>query len=802
MDAFWHLSSRKSLVSLAVVASLSGTVPAFAQDTAPADGAEEQGIEKVTVTSRRKTETLLEIPMAVSSVSAMEIADRNYTQATDIYRTLAGAAMPRGQLILRGLSGGNTTVPETTATFVDDVPFTFTNLSDVERVEVLRGPQGTLYGSNAIGGTVRIITKKPRLDEFELFGSVQAGGETDVDGYDSNVSLGINVPLVENKLALRVNGNMEHDQLPFVNMNTGLQSDIDRAFLRSQLLWQATDDIDVTFGYSRVEYRDKGEDLGDRSKPGYYWDYGLNANPDAPYGYDVDFFTVDCDPTAERPACKGGSAPKVISDVPEKYRIWERLDPWYKSTNNLFTLNINDENFFDFATLTYAGSFRSYKTQSLDNWTRLDGDDMFLTWIVNDYFYDEITHELRLQNLDVNSPLSWTVGMFYDKLETNNALDNQNQYHEAGDIASALALNWWGIDVTQAGMDTFGNPQKNWNYGIIKDYQREFALFADVAYTFDLGDAGELEVNGGIRRFDLKDESIESTSGIWTTYYTPWDPDIVSLGGEEDGNRYKFSVSYRPNSDLSVYALYSEGYRPGGNNGPLEASCQDDPNAPNRPDRYTSDAIENYELGIKASTFDGKFNFAAAVYQIDWTDIRTDIYMPTCGFSFTANAGEAESKGIEFESTAYLTDDLKATFNTSYTKSEVTKDNDAIGAKAGDDMTMVPDWNAYLALDQGFDLFGKQAYVRADFTYYGEYKTHFNVRDEDIVPSYSYVNLSGRLEVSDDVKLSVHINNLFDKEAEKYRRARSRSESNTTAQQYIDYLEGRSLTVRLDYTFY
>ncbi|GAB3012168.1 TonB-dependent receptor [Bowmanella dokdonensis] len=783
----------KSPVCLAVMLALTSSPNLYAQTTDSQDGADKP-LEKIIVTSRRKEETLVEIPMAVSSVSAMEIEDRNYTSTTDIYRTLAGAAMPRGELILRGLSGGNTTTPDTTTTFVDDIPFDFTNLADIERVEVLRGPQGTLYGSNAIGGTVRIITKKPVLDEFELFGSVQAGGEKDVDGYDSNISLGVNVPLIEGKLALRVNGNMEHDQLPFVNINTGLQSDVDRGFLRSQLLWQVTDEVDVTFGFSRIEYQDRGYDLGDRSKPGYYYDFVADANPDAPYGYDVEEIVIDCDPALERPACKGGSAPIADKGVPQKYQIWERLDPWYESSSNLYTLNINDDNFFDFATLTYAGSYRKFKTDSLDSWTRLDADDLFLTWIINDDYYEKTTSELRFQNLNPG-PLSWTVGMFYDKQETKNSLNNQNQYHEQGDLASALALYWWGVDVTELGQETFGNPQNNWRYSLIKDYYREFALFADVAYTFDLGDMGEFELNGGVRRFDLEDEFQDDASGIWS------DADTYAKGSES-GNRYKLSASWRPNRDMSVYALYSEGYRPGGNNGPLAGSCVDDPKAGERQDRYTSDSIENYELGLKASTWGGKFDFATAIYQIDWTDIKTDIYMDTCGFTYVANAGEARSRGVEFESTAYLRENLKATFNTSYTSSEVTKDNEAIGAKAGDDMTMVPEWNAYLALDQGFDLFGKQAYVRGDFTYYGEYKTHFNTRDEDVVPSYSYFNLSGRIEVTDDVKLSVHINNLFDKEAVKYKAARSRSVDNTTAQQYIDYLEGRSLTIRVDYTFY
>ncbi|MCW8109437.1 TonB-dependent receptor [Alteromonas ponticola] len=800
-----NMPFKHTLLSTAIFAAISSfSFQAHAQETeAEIAATENSSIEKVTVTARRKSETLVEIPMAISSVSAMEIADRNYTSATDLFRTLAGAAMPRGQLILRGLSGGNDTTPDTTATFVDDIPFVFNNLSDVERVEVLRGPQGTLYGSNAIGGTVRIITKKPVLDEFELFGSMQAGAEQDVDGYDSNISLGVNIPLVDETLALRVNGNLEHDVLPFVNMNSGLQSDIDRGFLRSQLLWQVADDLNVIFGFARTEYRDRGAALGDRSKPGYYYDYNLTENVDAPHGYDVEFFTVDCDPNAERPACMSGSAPIAKSGVPEKYQIWERLDPWYESSNNLYTLNINDDNFFNFASLAYAGSFRKFKTDSLDNWTRLDADDMFLTWIINDDYYEETTHELRFQNIDATDPLSWTVGVFYDEVESENKPNLQNQYHEGGDRAAAIAYNWWwGIDVAALGQETFGNPQHNWNYGVIRDYYRELALFADVAYTFDLGAGGELELNGGVRRFDLEDEFVDTDAGIWTTFYGPWERQTSTTGGQEDGNRYKLSASWRPQDNLSVYGLYSEGYRPGGNNGPLAGSCVDDPKAGERKARYTSDSIENYELGLKASVLDRKFDFAAAVYQIDWTDIKTSIYMDTCGFSYTANAGEAVSRGFEFESTAYITSDLKATLNTSYTRSTIEKDNPAIGAEKGDDMTMVPEWNAYLALDQGFEVFGKQASVRADWTYYGEYKTHFNTRPEDVVPSYNYFNVSGRYEVSDDVRLSVHLNNVFDKEAVKYKNARSRSVDNTTAQQYIEYLEGRNITIRMDYTFY
>jgi len=782
---------KTSLVCCAVASALSSSQVFAVDDGATADG---EQIERIMVTSRKKEESIIEVPMSVSSVSAMEIQDRNYLNTQDIYRTLAGAAMPRGELILRGLSGGNSSTPETTTTFTDGVPFEFTNLADIERVEVLRGPQGTLYGSNAIGGTVRVITKKPVMNEFELFGSMQAKAEKSVDGYDSNMSLGINLPLVDDTLALRVNGNLYNNKRPMVNAYTGNQSESEGNFIRAKLLWEPQEDLDITFGYVREEYASTGTTLGDRSKPGGYYEPVVTADPDADYGYRVDDYNwVECDPNLERAACLLGGEKYVKSKA--KYTVYNLLDGWYEESTDLFSLTINHDNLFDIASLTYVGSYREFDTEGLDDWSRLDGYDMFRTWILNDDFYDRTTHELRIQNLDAQSPLSWTVGMFYDKTSEPKNPNVQWQYHQGGDYYSALIKDWfWGIDVTAMGEEKFGNPNKNWNSARVTAWEKELSFFADLAYTFETDDMGSFELNVGIRRYDLEDYSYTTSEGIWSEGET-------ITAGQEDGNRLKFSASWMPTDNMSVYALYSEGYRPGGNNGPLPGSCQDDPKAGDRKDRYTSDKIDNYELGVKGSVFDGDFTFATAIYQIDWTDIKTSIYMDTCGFSYTANGGEARSQGIEFESTAQLTDTLKMVLNASYTSSELTEDNDAIDGKKGDDMTMVPDYNAYLAFDQEIDLYGKQAFIRADMTAYGDYKTHFKTLPADEVDAYQVFNLSGRVEVSDAIQLSVHINNVFDSDDVKYKRARSRNPG-SIAQQYIEYLPERNVTVRLDYTFF
>lgn len=813
--------SNKLLHSSIAASLLLSPVYLYANDSAESAEVTQENLESITVTARRKTETLIEIPMSISNISAQEIQDRNYVDAKDLYRTLAGAAMPRDQLILRGLSGGNDAQPNTTTTFVDDVPIEFTNLSDVERVEVLRGPQGTLYGSNAIGGTVRIITKKPDLDEYELFGSLQAGKEKNVDDADYSYSLGMNIPLLPETLALRVSANSTKDNLPYVNLNTNLHSEIEDRFLRSQLLWQVNPEFAVTLGYSRIEKDTHGSSAGDTSKPGFTNKYTLINSDEAPYGYDVDVFEEDCNPTYSRPDCLKGTGPISKGGTPSRYQLWEAIDPWAEENTNLFSLNITHDNLFNVATVNYVGSYREFDTQALTDWSRLDGQDLFKTWLIDDSYYDRTTHEVRFQNINLSDPLTWTVGAYYDKKETKNNDENQYQYIEDDDAEASLAMYWWayeedwpdipwweynnwaGSDLNTINENTYGNPQAVYNYNLIKEYSREFSLFADVAYTFDIGQYGELELSAGIRHYDIKDTIHDNVSGVFiddADENGEWIESISNDSGEEDGNRYKYSVSWRPSDDLSVYALYSEGYRPGGNNGPLSNACAEDPNAKNYSKRYTSDSIDNYELGLKASALDSRVNFSFAAYQIDWTDIKTEIYMDTCGFPFITNAGEAKSQGFEFESTSFITPDLTFTFNTSYTHSTIEEDNDSIDAKKGDDMTMVPDWNVYTALDQGFMFKGMQAYVRADYSYYGEYKTHFNTLDEDKVPSYGYVNLSSRIELSEATKLSLHIDNVFDENALTYARSRSRDDSFTP--NYVEYLPERSLTLRVDFTFY
>ena len=292
-------------------------------------------IDEVVVSARKRDETMLEVPMNIANIGKDEIFKRNLIKKEDFYRTVAGAASPGGQLILRGLSGGNNSAPNTTSVFTDDIPYDFSDLFDVERVEVLRGPQGTLYGSNAIGGTVRVITNKPNLSDMEVFASTVVTDEHNRPGAGSRFYGGLNVPLINDELAFRLVGSYGSTDGKIYNAYTDKNGEESNSFIRAQLMWQPTDELNVNLSYINEEKRSKGWSYADRSQPGYYYEATLTENSDADYGYDVSLSFPEC--TGERPECRLGAP---LSDQSSKFSVWELLDPRRQDRDEVFALRV------------------------------------------------------------------------------------------------------------------------------------------------------------------------------------------------------------------------------------------------------------------------------------------------------------------------------------------------------------------------------------------------------------------------------------------------------------------------------
>lgn len=773
------------------------SMPVYAQDEAEQLN-DDLMIEEIIVTARKREELAIEIPMNIAVVGEAEIERRNLVNKEDVYRTIAGAANPRGQLILRGLSGGNSSFPNTTTTFTDGVPYNFSNLYDVERMEVLRGPQGTLWGSNAIGGTVQVITRRPETSTMEVGAQAIFTSEKNRPGIGTRASAMLNMPLIEDTLALRITGSAWSQEGKILNTFTGTTGKESDHFIRAQLLWQPNDDTNINLGFVNSENYSSAREAADRSQPEYYYDAILTENADAPYGYDVYLDFPSCPPNVERTGCRGGQ----LNGHDPKFAIWELMDPFAENESNLVVLNVEKFNIFSGADLFYAGSYRenSYLGRQ-SGWSRLDAQDMFRTWIIDVDGNDRWTHELRLQSNN-DGPFKWTAGAFYDKSIGLKSPNIQWQYHasdnESRAIASYLWGYWWGLgDPTQIGIDMYGDPTKNYNYTVHKWDTTEKALFGEGAYTFEFDNGQQLEVTAGIRFYDLKDDLHDEVSGIWIG---PEAVETVTKDGE-DGNRKKLSFNYMPNDGLAIFGVYSEGYRPGGNNGPTAPNaCSDDENIDSYVDRYESDTIENYELGLKGFAFNRRMQFSSAIYHIDWTGVQATVYMPSCGFSYTANAASAQSRGVEFESQSLLTENLRLTVNAAYTKSEMTSDVPSLGAEKGDEMTMVPEYNFYIALDQDIQMWGRPGSLRVDVAGYGETKSHFNVKDADIAPAYEVVSIGGSMEVTDNVNVSFFVNNLLNEEVILYKRSRYRGDWSTGALNYY-YGDERNFQFRVDFRY-
>jgi outer membrane receptor protein involved in Fe transport len=759
-------------------------------------------IDEIIVQARKRSETVVEVPMNISTVGQEEILARNLLQTEDVYRTIAGGANPRGELILRGLSGGNAPSPNTTSVWTDDILYETTDLFDVQRIEILRGPQGTLFGSNAIGGTVRIVTNKPVMNEVQVFGAGVMNSENNRDGIGTTLYAGLNLPIVEDVLAARIIGSYGRRDGKIENTFTGTSGSETETYLRAQLLWEPTDEWSLNFMFINEHNERSGYEWADRSNPGYYYEANLTENPAALYNYDVTLSFPDCPPNVERAECRLGGP--ISGSHDPKFSVWEIMDEWLDDEYNVISLRVQKDNLWEGATITYAGSFQTWEGSYLDNWSRNDANDMFRTWIIGDQGHERSTHELRLQSSN-DSPFQWIVGAFYDDHEEDPTPNGQWQYHGADDKSRAIAEYLWGYywglgDPTQIGMDLYGDGTKNYNYNLIKFQEEETAFFGEVTYVFDFDNGSSLELMGGMRNYDLQSNIHEEVSGIWIGDEPQENNDV----GSEDGNRYKFSVAFMPNDTMSVFFVYSEGYRPGGNNGPnAPQDCSMDENIGSYVNRFDSDEIENYEIGFKGLAFNRRFQFSSAIYHIDWSGVQTSVYMPSCGFSYTANAATAESEGIEFESTTLLTDTLQLQVNGAYTDSKMTSDAPGIDAKAGDSMTMVPEYNFYIALEQDINLFSRDGSVRLDVAGYGEYKSHFDTLESDISPAYEVVSLAGNLRLTDNARVGIYINNLLDEEIFTYRSTRYHGPGDDGGwnQQSNYYGAERNVSVRFDFDF-
>jgi iron complex outermembrane receptor protein len=746
---------RRSTVALAACLCLAGIqahAQSAAEPAAAASAPDDNGqIQRVVVTAQKRPQFAEKVPMSLSAVSQETLDKQGAVDIQDLSRITPGLSarattiFGNPNIAVRGIS--STAGSATTAIYIDDAPIqvrggdsvaggtAYPRLFDLDRVEVLRGPQGTLFGSGAEGGAIRFITPVPRSDKFS--GNAKAGismtdgGET---SYESGIAVG--GPIAGDTLAFRASAYNSHDGgwIDHVSRETGASTDtntngVDTTVARVALLWRPTSALTVAPSFF---YQDRDEQ--DRSI--YYEDAGVNKT-----------FNHVRQPTHDRFS---------LSSLSVNYEF----DSFsVKSVTSLFDRTQHRIDDYSYAlTPAFTGGSEV-----------LPGDPDFTGRNFMNTSQNNLTEELRFSsNDDGSSPWNWTVGVYGSR-----ARQVQSQFIDLD--LNTFTLSIFGVPPVVI----FGVPADGNNAFLEHDTlrDRDIALFGETTYEFT--PATSLTVG-------LRDSHNEF--GFDTTEGGPLGGGGVAFGGSQKGHALlpKVALSHELTKSDLVYASASRGNRVGGANPSYAgvAGCGADLAAlglTDVPRTYDGDFVWSYELGYKSRMLDQTLEVAASVFTVDWTGIQQRVTLPTCHFGYTSNMGKARSRGGDLQLQLRATKALLLSASVSYTDSYFTKtayapDGGSSGTGTplvvgGEKLPIAP-VNVAVGAEYGWaPTGGTHAFVRGDYQYANAYKSTGPVGAYDYdagtynTPATNFFSLHGGLSVG-KVDFQLAVDNLFNSKTE------------------------------------
>lgn len=662
---------------LAMLAGIFGTTTVAAT---PEDSTGEPlALEEVLVTAGKREQNLQDVAAGVTVFNPEKFLTTGLSSVEDIIDYSPGAnfvngtAPGQGQVVLRGVSQEGA-IP-VTAIYVDDVAITSASpfssstsfffdglLGDLERVEIVKGPQGTLYGAGAMGGVIKYITRDPALEDMR--GRVSVDVATTKDGDVSKMYRGmISVPIVEDKLGLTVSG--------FRNEKGGYIDRLDPATLgvaekdynsaeisgfSATMLWQLNDRARLklsgltqdtnTFGGNEVELFAAGT---------------TNPKPDlVPVNGDL--------------SLSAGEAGTVGLD----YTIG----------------NITFKYDFDWAEFTSVSAYAKYETPTIVDQGNVPGLNAFLdtifglpigttTGIPTTFFRDSerLVQELRLNSPD-SEKIEWIAGIFYAHEETNNIQD-----------VRAVPLDISLIDVS------------------FPTTYEEVAFFGDITYYL----TPEFDITAGIRYGDNSLEAEFDFDGVLVGPPLQTDAEV-----SEDVLTYMLNARWRPRENISLYASVASGFRPAYVNTPVT-----DPNTGvSSSSIVESDSLTSYEFGIKGSTWDERIRYELSLWYIDWDDFQATVRLG--GVNTGGNSDSPMvSSGFESSLQINVTNQLDITAGLAYARGELEGDSPSLGALDGEQTRFIPEWTASLRSNYHFNVGSVTAVTSFGLRYVGEYNTEY-----------------------------------------------------------------------------
>ncbi|MEN9609479.1 MAG: hypothetical protein RLZZ628_293 [Bacteroidota bacterium] len=698
--------------------------------------AEGAALSEIIVSANKKSERLQDVPMSISVLSPKELQRSGSTQFRDYASSIpnlsfgtqgGGGAFNDGrtsnQISLRGITGANTT-----AMYLDETPLPANidpRLIDVARVEVLRGPQGTLYGSSTMGGAVKVVTNQPNGAQKEgsasvTFGKVQEGT------FDYGANGVINLPLNADKtLALRATGFYDFQTGVYDRVAVSGVNILNKATLNQTIAGDPqvipTENC-TTCASSNKDNVDAKTAYGFQASLGYYPTKNISIIPKVIWqtqsGTGYDFADGN---TKNFKQVRGSSVDEKFSDTWGHYSL---------------SANFGLPNGKIVSSTSYTD--RTYKEQE-DEGEFIGGyilhfpdstKDFWAGVINRDGRFKKFVQEIRYQS-EFKSPFNWTMGAYYgDESLTETAIDTKKGLISYLGAPPALEASPWF---------SMNNSQK----------VTEMSVFGEVYY--DVTPAFRL--TAGLRYFNATSKRAFSATGAPFDY----DETKVDQNIKESGVNPKLNLTYKLSPNQLFYATVSKGYRLGGLNYPFPtvwcakaiAELGGQP-----PASYKSDFLWNYEAGFKSVSAGGKVVLNAAFFYNDWSNLQQRRFFPDCGLGFVSNVGSASSTGLEVEASANAAKGLDLGIGIGLLNAKIKETGTGLDAKVGDKILFTPNTTFSANAQYTVNLSGgNQLYVRANLQNVGERYSSFNKAPERTLAAYTLMNarvgyITKRLEIN------------------------------------------------------
>lgn len=737
----------------------------------------------IIVTALKRPQALQDVAASVTILSAellRRLDAQDFSRVADSVPGVAFATTGVGnaQYIIRGVGGVGFVQSPTTGVYLDETPLQTRalrgfsqpdpQLFDVARVEVLRGPQGVLFGSSTMGGLVRIVTNQP--DATAIAAQGQAGVATVKDGGTSwDAKAMLNLPIVADALALRISGGFVRqggwiDDLRPTTGNltenagtSAVRKDVNwtrTGTVRAALRWDVTPSLTIT--------------------PSLIWQDGY-GNADRPHS-DVTF--------GKRARLKARYADTFAKD---RFGIGTLLVERRFDALGGFTLS-SSSSWLD------RRNRLSFDVTAFDSPIVEDivgpgpGGTLYPTPLVDFGRTKQFTQEVRAVS-DRAGPLQYVLGGFYRGLRQGSG-----RTITVADLFGVTAPLPLGASSPAVIQDA-----------TVRFREREIAVFGELTYAV----VPRVKVAAGARLFAYRQREASRRYGIGGVAGGDLAYDYDERN-RENGVTPRVSLSYAPSREAMVYASYSQGFRTGGVNAPVtDAICSPAERRvagiPDVPPPYDRDRTDNYEIGAKTSLWDGRLRINGAAYAIDWQAYQ-QAFQTACGInnattiSFTVNAGRVRSRGGELELSASPIRGLDLHAGGSFTDATYRNDVPNLILPAGSRVLDVPRWawNARgeyaVALTAGVtaSLFAAARHVGASNSGFGEGEVLPR-------PAYTLVDVSAGLRMREGLGVDLFVTNLFDA-VPVFGQEFTTSPGNTTATSYFSYLVGPPRTVGIRVT--